>query len=48
MAAYAPQEIEDLEEPAPLMSDELTEADRPYLTALELLHDAYSEMRLGE
>ena len=54
VAAYAPEEIEELEEAAPLMSDEveedtvLTEADRAYLTAVELLLDAYPEMRLGE
>ena len=39
VAAYAPEEIEELEEAAPLMNDEvgedtvLTEADRAYLTA---------------
>ena len=54
VAAYAPEEIEELEEAAPLMSDEveedsvLTEADRAYLSAVELLLDAYPEMRMGE
>ena len=54
VAAYAPEEVEELEEAAPLMSDEveedtvLTEADRAYLAAVELLLDAYPEMRLGE
>jgi hypothetical protein len=54
VAAYAPEEIGELEEAAPLMSDEvekdivLTEADRVYLVAVELLLDAYPEMRLGE
>ncbi len=54
VAAYAPQEIEELEEAAPLMSDEiaedtvLTAVDRDYLTAVELLLDAYPEMRMGE
>lgn len=54
VAAYAPADIEELEEAAPLMSDEveehtvLTEADRAYLMAVELLLDAYPEMRLGE
>jgi hypothetical protein len=54
VAAYAPEEIEELEEAAPLMSDEveedtvLTEVDRAYLVAVELLLDAYPEMRLGE
>ena len=54
VAAHATEDIEVLEEAAPLMSDEvgadtvLTEADRAYLTALELLLDAYPEMRLGE
>ena len=43
-----------MEEAAPLMSDEveedtmLTEADRAYLIAVELLLDTYPEMRLGE
>ena len=54
VAAYAPEGVAELEEAAPLMSDEveedtvLTEADRAYLTAVELLLDAYPEMRLGE
>jgi hypothetical protein len=54
MAAYAPQGIEELEEAAPLMSEEVgpdsvfTEADRVYLAAVEQLLDAYPEMRLGE
>ncbi len=54
VAAYAPEGVEELEEAAPLMSEEveedtvLTEADRAYLTAVELLLDAYPEMRLGE
>ena len=54
VAAYAPEEIEELEEAAPLMNDEvgsdtvLTEADRAYLMAVEQLLDAYPEMRLGE
>ncbi len=54
VAAYAPEEVEELEEAAPLMSDEveedtmLTETDRTYLTSLELLLDAYPEMRLSE
>ncbi len=54
VAAYAPGGIEKLEEAAPLISDEveedtmLTAADRAYLTAVELLLDAYPEMRLGE
>ena len=54
VAAYAPEAIEELEEAAPLMSDEveddtvLTEADRAYLAAVEQLLDAYPEMRLGE
>ena len=53
VAAYAPEEIEELEEAAPLMSDEvgedtvLTEADRAYLAAVEALLDTYPEMRLG-
>ena len=54
VAAYAPEEIEELEEAAPLVSEEvgsdtvLTEADRAYLMAVEQLLDAYPEMRLGE
>ena len=54
VATYAPDEVGELEEEAPLMKDEvgedgvLTEADRAYLTAVELLLDAYPEMRLGE
>ncbi len=54
VAAYATEGIEELEEAAPLMNDEveedtvLTEADRAYLAAVELLLDAYPEMRLGE
>ena len=54
VAAYAPEGVEELEEAAPLMSDEvkadsgLTEADRVYLSAVELLLDAYPEMQLGE
>ena len=53
VAAYAPEDIDELEQAAPLMSDEvgadtvLTEADRAYLAAVELLLDAYPEMRLG-
>lgn len=45
-AAYAPEEVEELEEAAPLMSDEvgedtlLTAADRAYLAAVEVLLDA--------
>ena len=54
MATYAPDEVGELEEEAPLMSDEveedtvLSEADRAYLMAVELLLDAYPEMRIGE
>jgi hypothetical protein len=54
VAAYVPEGIGELEEAAPLMSDEvgpdtvLTAADRVYLAAVELLLDAYPEMRLGE
>jgi hypothetical protein len=54
VAAYAPHEVGELEEAAPLMSDEvetdtvLTEADRAYLVAVELLLDAYPEMRMRE
>jgi hypothetical protein len=54
VAAYAPEGIEELEAAVPLMNDEvevdtvLTEADREYLAAVELLLDAYPEMRLGE
>jgi len=54
VAAYAPDEVGELEEAAPLMSDEvdeatvLTEADRAYLAALELRLDMYPEMRMGE
>jgi hypothetical protein len=54
VAAYASEDIEELEEAAPLMSDEvegdtvLNEADRAYLAAAEPLLDAYPEMRLGE
>ena len=54
VAAYAPEEIAQLEEAAPLMSDEMgadtvpTEADRAYLAAAEPLLYAYSEMRMGE
>lgn len=54
VAAYAPEEIEKLEEATPLMSDEvgedtvLTAADRTHLAAVEPLFDAYPEMRLGE
>ena len=54
VAAYTPEEIEELEEAAPFISDEveedtvLTEADRAYLAAVEPLLDAYPEMRLGE
>ena len=53
VAAYAPEGLRELEAAAPLMGDEidedtvLTEADRAYLTAVELLLDAYPEMRLG-
>jgi hypothetical protein len=53
-ATYAPEGIEELEEAAPLMSEEvgadtaLTEADRVYLAAVEPLLDMYPEMRLGE
>ena len=54
VAAYAPEDIDELQEAAPLMSHEveadsaLTEADRTYLTAVELLLDSYPEMRLGK
>lgn len=54
VAAYAPEGIEELEEAAPLMSAEveagtvLTEADRAYLAAVELLLGTYPEMRVGE
>jgi hypothetical protein len=54
VAAYAPEGVEVLEDAAPLMSDEVGEdtvvaqADRAYLAAVELLLDAYPEMRLGE
>jgi len=54
VAAYAPDEVGELEEAAPFMNDDvgadtvLTEADRAYLAAVELLLDAYPEMRLGE
>ena len=54
VAAYAPEDVGELEDAAPLMGDGveqhtvLTEADRAYLTAVELLLDAYPEMRLGE
>lgn len=54
VATYTPEEVGELEEAAPLMSDEveedtvLTEVDRAYLGAVELLLDAYPEMRLGE
>ena len=54
VSAYASEGVVELEEAAPLMSDEveedtvLTEADRAYLVAVELLLDAYPEMRLGE
>ena len=54
VTAYAPEGVEELEEAAPLMSDEvnedtlLTEADRAYLLALEALLDMYPEMRMGE
>jgi hypothetical protein len=53
VAACAPEEIEELEEAAPLMTDEvgegtvLTAADCAYLAAVEPLLDAYPEMRLG-
>jgi hypothetical protein len=55
VAAYAPEETEELdEEAAPLMCEEveadtvLTPADRTYLSAVELLLDAYPEMETGE
>jgi hypothetical protein len=54
VASYAPEEIEELEEAAPLMSDEVeedtvvSEADRAYLAAVGLLLDTYPEMRLRE
>lgn len=54
VAAYAPEGVEELEEAAPFMSEEvgidtvLTDEDRAYLTALELRLDMYPEMRLGE
>ena len=54
VAAHAPEETEELELASLLMSDEvekhtvLTEADRAYLAAVELLLDTYPEMRLGE
>jgi hypothetical protein len=55
VAAYAPEETEEMdEEAAPLMRDEvgadtvLTPADRIYLAAVELLLDAYPEMETAE
>ncbi len=54
VAAYAPEEIGEIEDAAPLMSGEveedtvLTEADRVYLAAVEPLLDAYPELRLSE
>jgi hypothetical protein len=54
VAAYAPEETEELEDAAPLMNDEVREgtvvtgADRAYLAAAELLLDAYPEVRLSE
>ena len=54
MAADAPEGIEEFEEAAPLMTEEvgadtvLTGADRVYLAAVEQILDAYPEMRLGE
>ena len=54
VAAYAPEGVEELEDAAPLMSDEvgedtvLTDADRAYLTAVEALLDPYPETRIGE
>jgi len=52
VAAYASEGIEEFEEAAPLMSEEvgadtaLTEADRVYLAAVEPVLDMYPEMRL--
>ncbi len=54
VAVYASEEVAELEDAAPLMNDEveeetvLIEADQAYLTAVELLLDAYPEMRMGE
>jgi hypothetical protein len=54
VAAYATEDIEALEEAAPVIRDEvgecieLTPADRTYLAAVELLLGAYPEMEVGE
>ena len=53
VAAYAPDEVGELEEAAEFMdTDEeyttLTAADKAYLTALELQLDMYPEMRMSE
>ena len=54
LATYAPEGIEEMEAGVPLMSEEvgedavLTEADRVYPPAVELLLDARPEMRRGE
>jgi hypothetical protein len=53
VAAYCPDEIEDLQEEAAFMEGEtsdapLTEADRVYLRTLEPLLDMYPEMRATE
>ena len=55
VAAYAPDEVEELEQAAgflesPEIGDDapLTVADRTYLTALELQLDMYPEMRATE
>jgi hypothetical protein len=55
VASYAPEETEELDaQAAPLRRDELdedtelTSTDRTYLAAVELLLDAYPEMRTGE
>jgi hypothetical protein len=53
VAAYAPAEVEELEEAAEFMDGDLgytvlTEADKTYLQALELQLDMYPEMRMDE
>lgn len=54
VATYAPEQIGELEEAAPLMADEpgtdavLSAADRAYLAAVEQLLDVYPEMRMGQ
>lgn len=54
VAAYAPEGIEELEQVAPLTRVEVGEdtvlsaADRAHHAAVELLLDAYPEMRLGD